>query len=100
ESATDTGALVGTPHYMSPEQCFDQDAVDHRTDVWALGVMLYEALSGARPVDGENVGRVLAHLMTEVITPIQVLVPDVPADVAELLRRMLARDKNERPADL
>jgi eukaryotic-like serine/threonine-protein kinase len=97
---TDTGALLGTPCYMSPEQSFGERDIDHRTDVWAIGVMLYEMLSGTRPVDGENMGQVLKRLMTVGITPIEVLVPDLPGEVAALVGRMLARDRDVRPSDL
>jgi serine/threonine protein kinase len=99
-AATDTGALLGTPSYMSPEQSFGEKSVDHRTDIWALGVMLYESIAGARPVEGENAGQILKRLMGEAITPIEAIVPDLPADVARLIGRMLARDPDARPRDL
>jgi serine/threonine-protein kinase len=99
-ACTDTGALVGTPYYMSPEQCFGEAEVDHRTDIWSIGVMLYEALSGVRPIDGENVRRVLSRLLGEAITPIEVLVPNLPAPVVSLIGAMLSRDPTLRPRDL
>jgi eukaryotic-like serine/threonine-protein kinase len=97
---TETGMMLGTPCYMSPEQSFGEKDVDHRTDVWSIGVMLYETLSGVRPLDGDNAGQVLKRLVTEVITPIEVLVPDLPTDVAGLIGRMLTRDPAGRPEDL
>jgi eukaryotic-like serine/threonine-protein kinase len=97
---TDTGALLGTPVYMSPEQGFGERDIDHRTDIWALGVILYEALSGGRPVEGENLGQVLKRLLHDGITPLEVLVPDLPAEVTSLVNRMLCRERSERPADL
>jgi serine/threonine protein kinase len=97
---TNTGTMLGTPCYMSPEQSFGEKDIDHRTDIWAIGVMLYEMLAGVRPVDGDNMGQIVKRLVTEGITPIGVLVPDLPADVAELLGRMLTRDRESRPRDL
>jgi serine/threonine-protein kinase len=97
---TDTGAVLGTPCYMSPEQCFGEKDVDHRTDIWAIGAMLYEALAGMRPVDGDGMGQIIKKLMVEGITPLETVAPDVPAEVAELVRRMLAKDRGGRPRDL
>jgi serine/threonine-protein kinase len=97
---TDTGAVLGTPCYMSPEQSFGERDLDHRSDIWAIGVMLYEALSGTRPVDGDNIGQVIKRLLNEGITPIEVLVPDLPPDVAALVGRMLCRERAGRPEDL
>ncbi|MGE0328409.1 MAG: protein kinase [Polyangiaceae bacterium] len=59
---TKSGTLVGTPYYMAPEQAFGATDLDQRADLWAVGVMLYEALVGERPLHGENVGQVLHHL--------------------------------------
>lgn len=97
---TGTGAMLGTPSYMSPEQSFGDKDVDHRTDIWSLGVMLYETLAGTKPVDGETVGRVLHRLTTEAITPIEVVAPELPAEVSALIGRMLTRDPGGRPKDL
>jgi serine/threonine-protein kinase len=97
---TGTGGFVGTPCYMSPEQGFGETTVDHRTDIWSLGVVLYESLAGSRPVDGANVGQVLKRLLGEAITPIEVLVPDLPPAISGLVGRMLQRDPAGRPADL
>jgi len=98
-ASTETGTLLGTPYYMAPEQCFG-DGVDHRADEWAIGVMLYETLTGVRPIDGENRGRVLSRLMSEAVTPIQVLAPDLPGEVVALVASLLARDPAARPDDL
>jgi serine/threonine-protein kinase len=96
---TQPGALVGTVLYMAPEQ-ITGEPVDHRTDIWALGVILYEALSGARPIDGTRPEQVVMRLVSSAITPLSVVAPDVPEDLVELVRRMLTRDRNERPSDL
>jgi eukaryotic-like serine/threonine-protein kinase len=96
---TQPGALVGTVLYMAPEQ-ITGEPVDHRTDIWALGVILYEALSGARPIDGTRPEQVVMRLVSSAITPLSVVAPDVPEDLAELVRRMLTRDRSERPSDL
>ena len=96
---TQPGALVGTVLYMAPEQ-ITGEPVDHRTDIWALGVILYEALSGARPIDGTRPEQVVMRLVSSAITPLSVVAPDVPGDLVELVRRMLTRDRNERPSDL
>jgi len=97
---TGTGAMLGTPFYMSPEQIFGERDVDQRADVWAIGVILYECLSGVRPTQADNVGQILRILMTESIVPLRMLVPEVPADVAELVGRMLQRDRQQRPRSM
>ena len=97
---TGTGALIGTPCYMSPEQAFGEKSIDHRSDVWAIGVILYEALTGSRPVEGDNIGQVVKRLMSQAITPIASLSPDLPQDVADFVDRLLSRQREERPADL
>jgi serine/threonine-protein kinase len=96
---TQPGALVGTVLYMAPEQ-ITGEPVDHRTDIWALGVILYEALSGARPIDGTRPEQVVMRLVSSAITPLSVVAPEVPEDLVDLVRRMLSRDANYRPADL
>jgi len=100
DQGTTTGSALGTPCYMAPEQSLGEKDIDHRVDVWAIGVMLYEALSGGRPVEGENVGQVVKRLLTEVITPIGALVPDLPPDVQSLVDRMLTRNRPDRLEDL
>jgi len=102
ESGTVTGtdALLGTPCYMAPEQGFGERDIDARADVWALGVILYECLSGGRPVEGENLGQVLKRLLREGITPLRRVAPGVPADVARLVDRMLVTEREDRLADL
>ncbi len=98
--ATRTGSMLGTPHYMSIEQACGERDIDHRTDIWSIGVMLYVMLSGRRPYDGENFGQILKALMTQTPTPIASLVPGLPADVADLIDRCMRRARGERPLDL
>lgn len=99
-SLTSTGTMLGTPCYMAPEQGFGEPLIDGRADVWALGVILYESLSGGRPIEGDNLGQVLKRLMGDGITPLDRVLPDAPADVVELVSRMLAREREERLSDL
>ncbi len=97
---TETGDLLGTPRYMSPEQVYGEGDIDHRTDVWALGVMLHEAISGECPIQGANVGQIFKAITAGRISPLEVRSPSVPAPLAAMVNQMVARDRRERPSDL
>jgi len=97
---TGTGAILGTPYYMAPEQLFGEKDIDHRADIWALGIILYEALAGARPTQAANVGQVYKLVMVDGITPLEGRALDIPAPVVDLVSRMLSRDKRRRPSDM
>jgi len=64
---TGTGAILGTPYYMAPEQLFGEKDIDHRADIWALGIIFYEALTGQRPTQGQNVGQIYKIVVTGAI---------------------------------
>jgi serine/threonine-protein kinase len=85
---------------MAPEQAIGARIIDHRADIWSLGVILYECLSGARPVEGENAAQMVMRLLSTGIIPIGHLVPGLPADLEHLVGRMLAREPARRPSDL
>jgi serine/threonine-protein kinase len=97
---TDAGSLLGTPHYMAPEQASGEVPVDHRADVWSIGVILYECLSGTRPIEGENLTQVVSRLMSAGIIPLERLAPELPPEVTALVAQMLARDPSRRPGGL
>jgi len=92
---TTEGMVVGTPHYMSPEQATG-DPVDSRADIYALGVVLYQMLAGAPPFDGESAQQILMKQATAEPTSIHELRDGVPPALAALLHRMLAKDPQER----
>ncbi len=97
---TATGVAVGTPRYMAPEQAFGEGDIDHRADIWSLGVIVYQCLSGVRPVDGENARQLLRRLLEDAIVPLDALDPDLPGDLCTLTMEMLSHQKTKRPADL
>lgn len=94
---TKTGLSIGTPTYMSPEQCRGLKSIDGRSDVYALGVMLFEMLAGRLPFDGESEGAILGMHMYEEPAPLLSYAPGVSASVAALVHRMLNKKADERP---
>jgi eukaryotic-like serine/threonine-protein kinase len=91
-------AVLGSPAYMSPEQVRNARNVDARSDIWSLGVVIYELLTGKIPFDGEGVGEILAAILAEDPKPIREARPDVPEGLEEVVLKCLKRDRDERYA--
>jgi len=97
-AVTSTGFTLGTPTYMSPEQAGAERDVDGRSDIYSLGCVLYEMLAGAPPCTGPNARSIIARHMTEPPPDVGVVRPDLPAGACILLKRMLAKSRDARPA--
>ena len=95
---TRTGAVIGTPGFMAPEQVRGERAIDARCDVFALGCVLYRCVAGAPAFAGDSLA-VLAKILVDEVVPLRVHVPAVPAVLDDLVARMLAKDAAARPAD-
>jgi serine/threonine-protein kinase len=92
---TMTGSVVGSPHYLSPEQVRG-DELDGRTDVFSLGVVLYELLGQRRPFDGETLTTLVYQILHREAPPIPGLRPDLSPRLEDLLKRMLHKDREQR----
>lgn len=94
--AESTSALFGSPAYVSPEQIRAPETVDHRADVWALGAILYELVSGAPPFAADTVSGV----MVSVVFDAPPLLTDVPYELARVINQCLAKEPTGRPSDV
>jgi len=92
----DSQTVLGTADYLAPEQA-RTSSVDARADIYALGAVAYFLLTGRPPFDGGNVAQKLVRHQTEIPRPVDSLQPDIPAGVAGVISRMLAKDPAERP---
>ena len=92
-------AIAGTPSYMSPE-LFNGEKPDPRSDIYSLGVTLYQMLSGKLPFEASSVRTVAYQHMNEAAVPLEKLNPEVPPPVAKLVRRMMAKKPDDRFADM
>ena len=100
KNLTATGMTMGTPHYMSPEQAQGLAGLDHRTDIYALGVILFEMLAGQRPFDAETFPLLVVMIVTQDAPSVRALRPDVPFELDVILQRCLAKDAANRFADV
>ncbi|MEM7245395.1 MAG: protein kinase [Acidobacteriota bacterium] len=99
KGVTKTGGIIGTPEYMSPEQAQGQP-LDHRTDIYALGLVFYEMFCGRLPFEGSTPLALLMARVQDDPYPPEAANPDLPSRLCKILRKMLQRDREQRHADL
>jgi eukaryotic-like serine/threonine-protein kinase len=97
KSLTRTGSMVGSPLYMSPEQARGSKSIDHRADIWSMGVVLYQALTGRTPnQDIEALGELIIAICSELPRPVQELAPWVSPELATIVHRALRFEPADR----
>ena len=96
EKLTGTGVIIGSPHYMSPEQAGGDPQVDQRSDVYSLGIVLWEMLAGEVPFDGPSTQGILIQHLTQAVPPIRVKRPAVSASLAKIVARCTEKKKEDR----
>lgn len=92
---TFTGIILGSPAYMSPEQALGE-TISHRTDIYSLGLVLYECLLGQKPFSGQNLLEMVSKQVTALPTPPSAIAPDIPAALEAALLRALAKNPEAR----
>jgi serine/threonine protein kinase len=93
---TQTGVVLGTAYYMSPEQARGRRDVDHGVDIWAMGVILYEMLTGHLPFNGENYNEVLVRLLEGDFIPPRTLNPEIPIEIEAIVLKAMASSQEKR----
>lgn len=96
ENMTGTTDVLGSPVYMAPEQMRSSRDVDARADIWSLGIIVYELLTGKRPFFGGNMMELVLHVATHDPPPPSTLVPTVPPGLDAVVLRCLSKDRNAR----
>jgi serine/threonine protein kinase len=97
---TAAGVLLGTPQYMSPEACESKRDIDHRTDIYALGVLLFQMMTGVLPFDGQSMAEILVKQVTALPPAPRGLNPAIPPSVEQILLRCLAKPVDARFATM
>ncbi len=95
KTLTQGGMIVGTPYYMSPEQALGK-AVDSRSDIFSLGVVMYEAITGKRPFDGESVTETMMNIIMNEPPDVAAVAPKAPPQLADIVRRALQKKPEAR----
>ncbi len=93
---TQTGTMLGTPYYMSPDQAKGDDYIDHRVDIYAIGVILYEALTGMCPFQGTSYNQVMYKILAGLYVPPSKLNPTVPEPIEQVVSKAMANNKADR----
>ncbi len=96
---TGTGVMLGTPYYMSPEQVLGKTSIDHRTDIWSLGIIAYQCLTGLRPFDSQTLGALLMAICNDPL-PSPSSIGPVPSGFDSWFARCAARDPSDRFASV
>src|SRR5258706_680144 len=95
-SMTRTGAVMGTPYYMAPEQAKGSRDLDHRVDLYAAGVILYEAITGEVPFNADTFNELLFKIVLEAARPVEQIVPNIDANFAAIVNKSMAREPGAR----
>src|SRR5258705_6746381 len=99
DTLTQVGAIIGTPRYMSPEQCAGTGSLTPAADVYSLGIILYEMLTGASPFTGDTPLALALKQVSEAPRPPREIVPSIPEALERVVLHALAKNPNERPQD-
>ena len=96
---TQTGMVLGTPLYMSPEQARGDEDLDHRVDIYALGVIMYESLAGRVPFAGTNYLSVISQVLNEEPKPLREIRPEISEELEAVIAKAMAKDRTQRYED-